>query len=350
MRAEDVGKVITARGPVEPEQLGAVMMHEHLHSDWAQKAETPFDMAKWPILETYGVWALRELKKHGCHAFVDMTRAPERAAPWVYQKVSELAGFHLICATGFYREIKLGDYWAREPEDQIWPFVRESSVEELEEYCVREVEEGRYGTDLRAGVLKLGASSAELTEAEDKAARAVARAHKRTGVFINTHVQGKGAQKAQLDLLESEGVDPARVVLGHTMGHLVNEWPVTQACMTRGAAFALTNLRMDGPEAQRRAWADGIKRAFDEGLGDRVTLGLDWVFSVGYTELAANPAWRPHQGGSALLVPCTFMPPPPFVYLFTHTIPRFKEMGITEEMLNTMLVENPKRILPVKRP
>ena len=27
------GKVITSRGPVEPEELGAVLMHEHLHCD-----------------------------------------------------------------------------------------------------------------------------------------------------------------------------------------------------------------------------------------------------------------------------------------------------------------------------
>lgn len=28
------GKALTACGPVEPEALGKVMMHEHLHSDW----------------------------------------------------------------------------------------------------------------------------------------------------------------------------------------------------------------------------------------------------------------------------------------------------------------------------
>jgi len=45
------GKVVTARGPVEPAELGAVMMHEHLICDWAQKEEVPFDMGKWVKVE-----------------------------------------------------------------------------------------------------------------------------------------------------------------------------------------------------------------------------------------------------------------------------------------------------------
>ncbi len=341
------GKVITARGPVEPGVLGAVMMHEHLHSDWAQVGETPFDMVKWPMLEKYAVPSLRELRSHGCFAYVDMSRAPERAAPWVYKKVSELSDIHIVVATGFYREMELGKYWTKTPEDQIWPFVRDQPVEVLEEFCVREVEEGIHGSDVHAGVLKAASSSAELTEAERKAFIAVARAHKKTGIFISTHCTAAGAHVTQLELLESSGVNPERVILGHTERHMVNEWPTVRDCMKRGTTFLMTNLRMDVAEKTRQQWADAIKRAFDEGLGDHVTLGLDWAFTVGYAEMT-DPNWRPHLGDTNMITSCTFMPPPPFVYLFTYTIPRFREMGVTDEMIRTMTVDNPKRIMPVQ--
>ena len=344
------GKVMTARGPVEPEALGAVMMHEHLHSDWSQKAEVPFDMAKWPVLEKYALPAMKDLKSFGCNAWVDMSRPPERAEPWVYEKISEMADFHLILCTGYYREIELGRYWARTPADQIWPFVRESSVEELEEFCVREAEEGLHGTGIRPGVLKIGTSGKDLTEAELKAAKAVARAHRRTGLFVSTHATDPGAYKAQLEVLEAEGVNPERVVLGHTQGQVVHEWPDVRECMKRGALFAMTNLRMDYAPEQTHGWADAICRAFDEGLGDHLCLGLDWGLTVGYLEYCADPNWRPHQGDSNLLAVCDFMPPPPFVYLFKYTIPRFREMGVTDEMLDTMLVANPQRIIPVRKP
>jgi phosphotriesterase-related protein len=361
------GKVITVCGPVEPEKLGAVMMHEHIHSDWSQKCEVPFDTAKWHMLETYAVPNLKELKTYGCNTLVDMTTAPRRAPAWVYQKIAEITGINIVLATGLYREIELGKYWARTPDDQIWPYVRHASVEELEEYCLREVEEGILGcrylpepgkniwfepqekdSVVHAGVLKIGTSSGDLTAVEKKAAIAVARAQQRTGLLINTHANDMTSFKGQLQILEAEGVNPERVCLGHTMSPLVKAWPEVRECMKRGATFLPTNLRMDGSEAGRRAWADAIRRAFDEGFGDKLTLGLDWAFNVGYIEFEANPTWRPGQGDSNTLTPCTFLPPPPFVYLYTHTIPRFKEMGITDQMLQAMLVENPKRILPVQ--
>lgn len=344
------GKVVTARGPVDPAELGAVMMHEHLICDWAQKEEVPFDMGKWPMLERYAAPSLRQLNDYGCHAVVDATFPPCRAAPWVYQKISEIADIHIIVSTGYYREIELGTYWARVPEDQIWPFVRQASVEELEALCMREIEEGIHDSDVHAGVLKMGTSSGDLTEAETKAARAVARVHKRTGVLINTHATGTTSFKGQFDLLSAEGVNPERVCFGHTMQALVAAWPGVRECMKAGATFAPTNLRMDVAEHTRQSWADAIIRAFDEGFGRHLTLGLDWAFQVGIVDAKANPEWRTRHGAPSVLVPCTFMPPPPFVYLFTHTIPRFKEMGVTDEMLHAMLVENPQRIIPVRRP
>jgi len=348
--AELDGKVITARGPVEPAQLGKVMMHEHLICDWAQKEEVPFDMGKWPMLERYAVPSLGQLNDYGCHAFVDATFPPNRAAPWVYQKVSEMAGIHIVVSTGYYREIELGTYWARVPEEQIWPFVRSASIEELEGLCMREIEEGMHGSEVHAGALKMGTSSGDLTEAETKAARAVARVQRRTGLLIHTHATGATSFKGQFDILSAEGVSPERMCFGHTMQALVDAWPGVRECMRAGAVFAPTNLRMDVSEQTRRAWADAIIRVFDEGLGNQLALGLDWAFQIGILDARADPDWHTRGGAPSLLVPCTFMPPPPFVYLFTHTIPRFQEMGVTDDMLQAMLADTPQRILPVRRP
>ena len=107
---------------------------------------------------------------------------------------------------------------------------------------------------------------------------------------------------------------------------------------------------MDVSGETRRAWAGAILRTFDEGLGDRLSLGLDWALTVGCLEFVSDPNWRPHQGDSNVLTACTFMPPPAFAYMFTHTAPRLMEMGVTEGMFQTMFVETPQRILPVRKP
>ena len=346
MKPELNDKVITALGPIDPGGMGAVLMHEHLHSDWAQLAEEPFDMAKWPVIEKLAVPYLRRSWEQGCFAYVDMSRPPERAAPWVYREVSEMSGVHIVVTTGYYREIELGKYWAQTPEDQIWPLVREQPVEALQEFCLREIEDGIHGSEVHPGVLKCASSSAELTEVERKTFVAIARVQKQTGLFVSTHCTAAGAHVTQLAALESGGVDPERVVLGHTQGQMVNEWPTVRECMRRGATFLMTNLAMDVAEKVRQGWTTAIKRAFDEGFGDRVTLGLDSYFAVGYADLMANPRWRPHQGDSTLLMPSARFEP--FIYMFTHTLPRFREIGITEDMIRVMMVENPKRVMPVR--
>ncbi|MFA7160476.1 MAG: hypothetical protein WC299_14355 [Kiritimatiellia bacterium] len=332
------GKVITARGAIEPAALGRVMMHEHLHLDFAQKDECPFDSRKWDFLEKNALPALRALRDYGCHTFVDMTFPPHRAEGWVYEKISLLADFNLILATGFYREIELGKYWIHEPEDQIWPFLRSASVEEIEEFCLRECADGIQSSGVRPGVLKAASSARELTPVEAKAIRAVARAHKKTGLLINTHANTPGAFKSQLELIESEGVDPARVCLGHTQLQLVEEWDEVRSCMQRGAVFSLDAIYPD----QARM----VLQAFDSGLGGHLVLGRDSGFKVGYAEFKANPGWRARRGDSFQLN--WFGEGSPFTSFFEDVIPRYMGLGISEGMLHAMLVENPRRILAVQ--
>jgi phosphotriesterase-related protein len=336
--------VMTVRGPVEPEALGAVMMHEHLHAntyDWENERipeESPISPECRDLLMGEAVPHLAKCREHGCYCYVDATFAPGRAWPTFYVEVSEAADMHIVLCTGFYREVELGTYWVKEPEDAIWPFVRESSVEELAEFCIGEITEGIHGTDVRAGAIKLGTSASEMTETEKKAFRAGARAQKATGVHVTTHCTRKGAETSQLGILDEEGVDLSRVVIGHTAGHLIDperreiclEW------MARGANFLPTNLgvRDDDPKGERwRPLVEAIHDVFDRGLGDRIVLGLDCSFSASH-----GPGPLRYRN----------VPPPPFLHMFTHTLPAFRGLGLTAEEEEAMMVRNPQRILPVQ--
>ena len=73
---------------------------------------------------------------------------------------------------------------------------------------------------------------------------------------------------------------------------------------------------------------------FDAGHGDKLCLGLDSGFCSESGPFAA----------------VTFLPPPPFLYMFTRTLPAFREMGLTGEEEEAMMATNPQRILPVRRP
>jgi phosphotriesterase-related protein len=326
------GKVITVRGNVEPQALGAVLMHEHLHSACRQWQEQPTLPERVQLLMEYAVPNLRQLHDHGCHALVDATPPPWRAWPDTYVQIAEAADLHVVLATGFYREMEVGTFWVTCEADAIWPVVREKSAEELAEMCITEITEGVHGTAVRAGCIKLGTSSAQLTEAERKAFCAAAIAQKATGVPIITHCTRPGAHVSQLTLLTEQGVDPQRIVIGHTARHLVYETDTVREWMKRGATFCPTNLRMDVDWEFWAQFVQAVRGLFWTGLGEYLTLGLDWAFET--------------QDGP--FVGCTFMPPPPFRYMFMVTLPRFRKLGLEEAAIEQMLVHNPARILPVQ--
>lgn len=350
------GNVITACGPVEPAALGRVAMHEHLYAeefDTARNEPNFEDRRLSPARRDYmmreAIPFVRQYNDHGCHAFVDATWIGNRAWPDFYVEASQAAGIHIVLCTGFYREIELGNYWATKPEWQIWPKVRSAPVEELAELCVREIVEGIHGTDVHAGAIKLGASGAVLTEAETRAFRAGARAQRATGVHITTHCTNKDGAFAQLELLDREGVDLNRVAIGH-IGWSLGESEFCAralAWMKRGASFLPTNLgirnggiQKDGSQ-QYRELVEGIHRVFDAGCGDRLGLGMDWCFHPLRDK-------QNHYHGDQGFGPCTYVPPPPFVHLFTHTLPHFRKLGLTAEEEDVILRVMPQRILPVQ--
>lgn len=336
------GKAITVSGPVAPEKLGAVMMHEHLHCDmydWLKekliRKEKPVSEARKKYLMEEAVPFLKACTEHGCFAYVDATMPPWRAWPTFYIKASKHANMHIILCTGFYREVESGTHWVKNPEDSIWPFVKKTSVEKLAEYCTGEIIEGIYGTKVHAGAIKLGSSAPAMTDTEKKAFKAGARAQKATGVHITTHCTKFGAETSQLKILEKEGVDLNRVVIGHTAGHLMDK-EVRKTCMKwmkRGANFLPTNLGIKKDPEVWRPLIDAIHEIFSAGLGGKIAgFGLDWAFC----------------SESNVFGPCSFIPPPPFLHMFSHTLPAFRKMGLTKEEEKIIMIDNPGRILPVQ--
>jgi len=332
------GKVLTVCGLVEPSELGKVPMHEHLNADlydWTNGRVVPEekpDSERTRYLLDNAVPLLRKCTEYGCHAYCDVTMPPWRGWPNLYVDVSREAGVHIVMATGFYREIELGTYFTKTPADQIWPYVRSASVEALAEMCVHEIVEGIHGTDVHAGVIKLGTSQAPLTEAEHKALRAGARAQQRTGAMITTHCTQLGADASQLTVLEEEGADLRRVVIGHTAVHLMHR-DYRKSCiewMKRGVTYMPTNIDVTKPE-EWLPLVEAIHDVFDRGLSRHLVLGLDSGFC----------------SESRPFAPVTFLPEPPFLYMFTEVLPAFRRLGLTVAEEAQIMERNPQALLPI---
>ena len=106
--------------------------------------------------------------------------------------------------------------------------------------------------------------------------------------------------------------------------------------MRQGANFLPTNLgiRRDDPKGETwRPLVEAIHEVFDAGFGGHIAgFGLDWAF----------------VSQSRPFGPCSFIAPPPWLHMFTHTLPAFRRMGLTAEEEEAIMLTNPQRIVPVR--
>jgi phosphotriesterase-related protein len=221
------GDVMTVRGPVPGEDLGITLPHEHVFINLVREYRGT------GLLNDHRL-AIEELslfKAAGGSTLVDCTNIGLQRDPHALRRVSDETGLHVIMGCGLYRDPYI---------DRDW--LDGTSTDELAELIVQDIEHGADGTDVRAGIIgEIGADKWYISAAEERSFRAAARAQLRTGLTITTHAARWPVGIPQLDLLESEGVDPRRVIIGHC--DMVPSPEYHEALATRGAYVEFDTIR-----------------------------------------------------------------------------------------------------------
>jgi phosphotriesterase-related protein len=312
--------VRTVLGDIAPEELGVTATHEHLYCDQRlcrSDLDFPGTYAKMVLLDRdMVVNELADFHAAGGRAIAEMTASGWGRDVAALKEISERSGVHVIAISGFYVEDCLPDY------------VDEAPIDELVEIIVGEVDEGADGTRIRTGLLKSGVGRPVIEGLEAKCARAVARAQIRTGLAITTHtsassrfeVPGGNLGMQHLDLFEEEGVDPSRVIIGHTDENVDLRNLVAMA--RRGAYLQFDVIgKLHWMLDETRV--DLLGQLVDKGYGDRLLLSSDRCREM---ELKT-------RGG------------PGYDHVLRDFVPRLREAGFDGSLINLILVENPARVL-----
>src|SRR5579863_5751558 len=203
----------SVRGALDTTQLGVTLMHEHVF------------VLSTEILQNYlEIWGdeeqrvadaaarLNELYEVGVRSIVDLTVIGlGRCIPRI-QRVAALTPLQILVATGVYTYNDLPFHFHFQGPGTIL-----DGPEPMVEMFGRDIEEGVAGTGVRAAMLKCATDQPGVTPGVDRVLRAVAQAHRRTGVPVSTHTQAptlRGLEQQQI--FAQEGVDLARVVTGHS--------------------------------------------------------------------------------------------------------------------------------------
>jgi len=166
----------------------------------------------------------------------------------------------------------------------------------------------------------------------EKIHRAAARASIQTGKPIMAHsrpVSGTGPE--QMRIFEEEGVDPGKVQIAHTGD--TDDLAYIDKLLATGCWIGMDRYGLDIflPTPQRQAT---VLALLEQGHADRMFLSQDYCSTVD---------WFPREVQAHLKA--SEVPKWSMTFLFEEVIPELKERGMTDEQLDQMMVENPKRWL-----
>lgn len=311
---------MTVTGPILPDELGMTLMHEHFtfaYPGWfADDSLAPYnrDAAEAACLKV-----LDDVKKLGVKTIVDATAADVGGRdPILLRNLSIKSGVNIIAATGLFPESAgAGGYYKWQST------MRGRNLEEdIYELFSTEINIGIRRSGVKAGILKVATGDPNISDYESAVFKAAVRVAKETGVPIITHTEAATVGPAQQDLFLSLGADPERVMIGHQNNSEVIDYAMRQL---QKPGFYLGFDRVN--PLMSAAAEDNIVSLVVQGYGGRIMLSHDCIF-----------VWLGRPGTL----------PPQYAgwypdFLFKKLLPKMKRAGVTDEQINRILVDNPRR-------
>ena len=340
------GLAVTVLGPVQPNDLGPTTTHEHLLINFLcmfkppEEASERFKAFQPVSLENLG-WvrydpfrnqdnlqlldedtAVSEallFKKAGGGTIVDATTIGIGRDPKALARIARATGLNIIMGAGYYVD-------AVHPEG-----MGDKNEMDIAREMVAEITTGVGDTGIRAGIIGELGCSWPLTPNERKVLGGAARAQRETGVSILVHPgRNEAAPFETLDVLAAAGADINRVIMSH-LDRTFRDVDTVLDLAQRGCCLEYDLFGwetsyypwsdMDIPnDAQRIAF---IKRLVDEGYASKVVMAQDICGKHALTR----------YGGYG------------YAHILTNIVPRMREKGIAREDIQSIIVENPARLL-----
>jgi len=276
---------------------GAALMHEHVTAG-----------GNVDVL----VDEVRASAREGVSCLVDAATGKRRPGALDDLKtIASRSGVHIVAAGGYFK--------APYP-----PEVVQKSEEAIADELSRDAIAERWGAFGEIG------TSLEMQPDERKMLRAVSLAHRRTGIPIFTHIEHVGCRQCaleQLDLLESQGVQPQDLCIGHMSDILDDPGAETHKAIAKRGVFVgfdtVGHQMLQGPKATDAMKVRMIVAMLDAGYEDYVLLASDFAH-----EQCLKSTWG---AGYSTVV--------------TVFVPKLRYAGVKENTIRKILVDNPRRFL-----
>ena len=307
----------TVLGPMETEELGFTLSHEHLATNAAGILKTFPELVDRPGIIEQAKDTLKEAYEEGLRTIIDVSTIDLGSDVEMMKEVSLSTGVHIVAATGNHLAVPR-------------PFI-DLKPEVIADLYVREIEVGIEGTGVKAGIIKVASDEGGVTPAQEIVLRAAGQASIRTGVPISTHTWSPDrVGEEQVRILKQEGVDMAKVYIGHSnddtdLGYLTD-------LLDEGVWLGLDRFP-GGRRPGTPLWEERTelaKRLIDAGHSDRIMLSHDHsVPKARYGAAVQEERFKYNPDG--------------YNFISRNVLPKLRNMGISDELINQIMVDNPRR-------
>ncbi len=313
----------TAAGDIDSGELGRTLVHEHvfvLGEEYRNNYQADWDEEQ-KVAEA--VADLNHLKSLGVDSIFDPTvLGLGRYIPRI-QQVAARTDLNIVVATGLYTFNDIPQQF-----HYTGPGLMFDQPEPLTELFIKDITEGIAETGVRAAFLKCAIDEPGLTPGVERVLRAVAQASVETGapITVHTHAASESGLVAQKVLAE-EGVDLTKVIVGHSgdstdLGYLT-------ALADAGSYLGMDRFGLD-PFRSFEERVDTVVRLVARGYAERLTISQDASCFIDFFDPEAKRTLLPHWN---------------YHHISDDVLPALREAGVTDEQLNTILVDNPRRYL-----
>jgi phosphotriesterase-related protein len=320
-----VTRIQSVCGPIDTADLGPTLMHEHIFvltadvqqnypSEWGSEDDRVADAIK----------RLQNVHDAGVRTIVDPTVVGlGRYIPRI-QRIAGEVPLHIVVATGVYTYNDVPFYFHYRGPGVGQP-VGIDLPDPMVDMFVADIRDGIAGTGVKAGMLKCAIDEQGMTPGVERVMRAVAKAHLQTDVpiTVHTHPGSRTGLEVKRVMCDEEGVEPARIVLGHSgdttdCDHLAE---LADAGFVLGMDRFGLNVG-NTFEARAETLIEMVRR----GYTDRMVLSQDACCYIDWLDPQLMPALAQWH----------------YTHIFEEVIPYVLERGVTKEQIDTMLVDVPR--------
>jgi phosphotriesterase-related protein len=268
------------------------------------------------------VTKLKALAAQGVRTIVDPTVIGlGRYIPRIQRIAEQVPELHIVVATGCYTFNDVPWYFRYRG-----PAFSTEVPDPMVDLFVGDITDGIAGTGVKAAFFKCAIDQQGLTDGVARVMRAVGQAHRRTGapITVHTHPGTRTGLAVKQLLCDEEGVDPTRVVLGHS-GDTSDADHLTELA-EQGFILGMDRFGIN-VRTTFEARADIVVEMCRRGFADRMVLAHDAACYIDWMDPNASAAMGQWH----------------YLHIAEDVLPYLRDHGVTDDQLETMLVRTPRR-------